>query len=104
MNSAEKPHWDADYSVSSVLRRCPVFHISKPFLSKFITASKRAAALLRHGTGSLRSRLLNYLLISSEKNIKISKYEILVLMRKARYEGGERDSEGMLVQANVSPR
>jgi hypothetical protein len=40
MNSAEKPHWDADSSVSSVLRRAPVFHISKPFLSKLITRSK----------------------------------------------------------------
>jgi DNA mismatch repair ATPase MutL len=40
MNSAEKPHWDADSSVSSVLRRSPVFRISKPFLSKFITPSR----------------------------------------------------------------
>src|SRR5829696_1160215 len=39
MNSAEKPHWDADSSVRSVLRRSPVFRISKPFLSKFITPS-----------------------------------------------------------------
>src|SRR5215207_10873560 len=40
MNSAEKPHWDADSSVSLVLRRSPVFRISKPFLSKFITRSR----------------------------------------------------------------
>src|ERR671921_755295 len=40
MNSAEKPHWDADSSVSSVLRRSPVFRISKQFLSKFITRSR----------------------------------------------------------------
>jgi EamA domain-containing membrane protein RarD len=40
MNSAEKPHWDADSSVRSVLRRSPVFRISKPFLSKFITPSR----------------------------------------------------------------
>src|SRR5215217_1045892 len=40
MNSADKPHWDADSSVSSVLRRSPVFRISKSFLSKFITPSK----------------------------------------------------------------
>jgi hypothetical protein len=41
MNSAEKPHRNANVSVSSVLSRSPVFRISKPFLSKFITASKR---------------------------------------------------------------
>jgi hypothetical protein len=35
-----KPHRNANVSVSSVLRRSPVFRISKPFLSKFITASK----------------------------------------------------------------
>src|SRR5215212_1247862 len=40
MNSAEKPHRNANVSVSSVLRRSPVFRISKPFLSKFITASR----------------------------------------------------------------
>jgi hypothetical protein len=40
MNSAEKPHRDANFSVSSVLRQSPVFRISKLFLSKFITASK----------------------------------------------------------------
>src|SRR5215210_8741845 len=44
MNSAEKPHWDADFPVSSVLRRSPVFRISKPFLSKFITASRAGQA------------------------------------------------------------
>src|SRR4051794_39598343 len=41
MNSAEKPQWDADSLVSRVLRRSPVFRISKPFLSKFITPSRR---------------------------------------------------------------
>jgi transcriptional regulator with XRE-family HTH domain len=41
MNSAEKPHINANVSVSSLLRRSPVFRISKPFLSKFMTASKR---------------------------------------------------------------
>jgi hypothetical protein len=40
MNSAEKPHRDADFSVISVLRRSLVFRISKPFLSKSITPSK----------------------------------------------------------------
>ena len=40
MNSAGKPHRNANVSVSSVLRRSPVFRISKPFLSKFITASR----------------------------------------------------------------
>ena len=40
MNSAGKPHRNANVSVSSVLRWPPVFRISKPFLSKFITASK----------------------------------------------------------------
>jgi hypothetical protein len=40
MNSAEKPHRNANVSVGSVLRRYPVSRISKPFLSKFITASK----------------------------------------------------------------
>jgi hypothetical protein len=40
MNSAEKPHRNANVSVSSALGRFPVFRISKPFLSKFITASK----------------------------------------------------------------
>jgi hypothetical protein len=39
MNSVEKPHRDADSSVNTVLRRSPVFRISKPFLSKFITPS-----------------------------------------------------------------
>ena len=38
MNLAEKPHKNADYSVSSVSCQLPVFRISKPFLSKFITA------------------------------------------------------------------
>src|SRR3954452_24312589 len=42
MNSAEKPHWNANSSVSSILRRYPVFRISKPFLSRFITASSRS--------------------------------------------------------------
>jgi hypothetical protein len=41
MNSAEKPHRNANVSVSSVLPQSSVFRISKPFLSKFITASKR---------------------------------------------------------------
>jgi hypothetical protein len=41
MNSAGKPHRNANVSVSSVLRRFPVFRIGKPSLSKFITASKR---------------------------------------------------------------
>jgi hypothetical protein len=40
MNSAGKPHPDADSTVSSVHRRSPVFRIRKPFLSKFITASR----------------------------------------------------------------
>jgi beta-phosphoglucomutase-like phosphatase (HAD superfamily) len=40
MNPAEKPYWDADSSVSSVLHRFPVFRIWKPFLSKFITPSR----------------------------------------------------------------
>jgi ribonuclease D len=40
MNSAEKPHRNANFSVSSVLRRSPVFRISKLFLSKFIVASR----------------------------------------------------------------
>src|SRR3954454_11603057 len=42
MNSAEKQHWNANSSVSSILRRSPVFRISKPFLSRFITASSRS--------------------------------------------------------------
>jgi hypothetical protein len=41
MNSAEKPHRNANVSVDSVLPRASVFRISKPFLSKFITASRR---------------------------------------------------------------
>ena len=45
MNSAEKPHWNADYSVRSVLRRFPVFRVSKPFLNKFITPSSIRPAL-----------------------------------------------------------
>jgi hypothetical protein len=40
MNSVEKPHWDADSSVSSVLRWSPVFRIGKLFLSEFITPSR----------------------------------------------------------------
>jgi hypothetical protein len=40
MNSAEKPHINANVSVSSVHRRSPVFRISKTFLSKFITVSR----------------------------------------------------------------
>src|SRR5215204_5873584 len=47
MNSADKPHWDADSSVSSVLRRSPVFRISKSFLSKFITPSSLMRRLRR---------------------------------------------------------
>ena len=39
-----KPHRNTNISVSSGLRRSPVFRISKPFLSKFITASKEFAA------------------------------------------------------------
>jgi hypothetical protein len=46
MNCAGKPHRNANVSVSSVLRRPPVFRISKPFLSKFITASS-----VSQGTG-----------------------------------------------------
>src|SRR5215211_3058855 len=42
MNSAGKPHRNANISVSSVLRRSPVFRISKLFLSKFITASRES--------------------------------------------------------------
>jgi len=48
MNSADKPHWDADSSVSSVLRRSPVFRISKSFLSKFITPSKAIERVEAH--------------------------------------------------------
>jgi hypothetical protein len=40
MNLAEKRQQDADYSGSSVPWRSPVFRISKPLLSKFITASR----------------------------------------------------------------
>jgi hypothetical protein len=40
MNSTEKPHQNADSSVSSVSCRSPVFRITKPLLSKFITASR----------------------------------------------------------------
>jgi hypothetical protein len=43
MNSAEKLHRNANFSVRAVLRRSSVFRISKPFLSKFITASKGCA-------------------------------------------------------------
>jgi CRISPR/Cas system-associated endonuclease Cas1 len=43
MNSAGKPHRNANISVSSVLRRSPVFRISKLFLSKFITRSRLRA-------------------------------------------------------------
>jgi hypothetical protein len=45
MNSAEKPHWDADSSVSSVLHWSPVFHIGKLFLSEFITPSSNNFAV-----------------------------------------------------------
>jgi hypothetical protein len=44
MNLTEKPHWDADSSVSSVLRQFAVFRISKPFLSEFITPSRQFGA------------------------------------------------------------
>jgi hypothetical protein len=40
MNLAEKPHQDADSSVSSVHRRPLVLRIRKPFLSEFITPSR----------------------------------------------------------------
>jgi hypothetical protein len=40
MNSAEKPHQDADSAVSSVRCWSPVFCILNPFLSKFITRSR----------------------------------------------------------------
>ena len=49
MNSAEKPHRNANLSVSSVLRRSPVFRISKLFLSKFITAPRE---IVRKGVGA----------------------------------------------------
>ena len=52
MNSAGKPHRNANVSVSSVLRWPPVFRISKPFLSKFITrsrGSRRASTLGERG-------------------------------------------------------
>jgi hypothetical protein len=47
MNSAEKAHTNADFSVNSVLHRFPVFRISMPFLSKFITASRRCEEVSR---------------------------------------------------------
>src|SRR5215211_1511208 len=56
MNLAEKPHWDADSSVSSVLRRSPVSRISTPFLSKFITPSSRSRI---HLNASASSRALS---------------------------------------------
>ena len=40
MNLAEKPHQAADSAVSSVHRRSAIFRIRKPFLNKFITASR----------------------------------------------------------------
>jgi hypothetical protein len=52
MNSAGKPHRNANISVRSVLRRSPVFRISKPFLSKFITAS---SSEVRAGVNALKS-------------------------------------------------
>ena len=61
MNSAEKPHWDADSSVSSVLRRSPVFRISKPFLSKFITPSRVERLFLPLPTTSPLSPLSSFL-------------------------------------------
>ena len=48
MNSAEKPHRNANVSVSSALPRSSVFRISKPFLSKFITASRGERRLIRY--------------------------------------------------------
>src|SRR5829696_650093 len=70
MNSADKPHWDADSSVSSVLRRSPVFRISKSFLSKFITPSSLHVGLGPVGDGEVRRlrlrtfwRLLGYPLL-----------------------------------------
>ncbi len=45
MNSTEKPHQNADSSVNSVLHRLSVFRISKPLLSKFITASRNTLKL-----------------------------------------------------------
>src|SRR3712207_5050888 len=41
LNMAEKPHHDADSTVSSVHRWSAVLRMRKPFLSKFITASSR---------------------------------------------------------------
>jgi hypothetical protein len=41
-NSAEKPHSNADCSVSSILQRSLVYLIGKPLLSRFITASRRS--------------------------------------------------------------
>jgi hypothetical protein len=60
MNSAGKPHRNANISVSSVLSRSPVFRISKPFLTKFITASSKRVIPLPlftrvRGRGILRS-------------------------------------------------
>jgi hypothetical protein len=45
MNLAEKRQQDADYSGSSVPWRSPVSRISKPLLSKFITASSEDDAV-----------------------------------------------------------
>jgi hypothetical protein len=60
MNSTEKAHQDADSSVNSALRRLPVFSISKPLPSKFITASSeldRARCQKRQGdTPAYRQR------------------------------------------------
>jgi hypothetical protein len=55
MNSAGKPHRNANISVSSVLRRSPVFRISKLFLSKFITASRSEPHRQEYGYYELRN-------------------------------------------------
>jgi hypothetical protein len=58
MNSAGKPHRNANVSVSSVLRRPPVFRISKPFLSKFITASSQYSNYILSATAKKRRSCL----------------------------------------------
>jgi hypothetical protein len=57
MNLTEKPHWDADSSVSSVLRQFAVFRISKPFLSKFITPSRDLGLRNPRGAAGMYSPL-----------------------------------------------
>src|SRR5215217_6590364 len=91
MNSADKPHWDADSSVSSVLRRSPVFRISKSFLSKFITPSRKPIfwhhGFLETSVAPIAARI--------RKRLAFHRHELPIIA--TRVEGELQDAVGVIV-------